>query len=161
MLTKFKIAFKMEGCFREEAMAKSRYASSRKGLMVAGLQSLLLEGDSNVVTKSALKTHRLRVQASTVEYCYLMSCNLCSKMLSPDKDIFMYRGDQGFCSVECRNRQIVLDEMKEVESSTRGRLKSYQHCSTTAGRSESRRLLEDLRRRHKPLPRQNHWAIAS
>ncbi|KAF9689835.1 hypothetical protein SADUNF_Sadunf01G0133800 [Salix dunnii] len=161
MLTKFKIAFKMEGCFNEEAMARSTYASSRKGLMVAGLQSLLLEGDSNVVTKTALKTQLLRVQASTVEYCYLMSCNLCNKMLSPDKDIYMYRGDQGFCSVECRNRQIVLDEMKELESSTSGRLNSYKHCSATAGRSESRRVLEDLRRRHKPLPRQNHWAIAS
>ena len=91
MLAKLKIAFKMEGCFNEEAMAKSTCASSRKGLVVAGLQSLLLEGDSNVVTKSALKTQRLRVQATTIEYCYLISCNLCNKMLSPDKDIYMYR----------------------------------------------------------------------
>ncbi|KAJ7011486.1 FCS-Like Zinc finger 17 [Populus alba] len=161
MLEKLKFAFKMEGCFNEEAMAKSTCASSRKGLVVAGLQSLLLEGDSNVVTKSALKTQRLRVRATTIDYCYLISCNLCNKMLSPDKDIYMYRGDQGFCSIECRNRQIVLDEMRELEASTNERLKSYKHCSTTAGRHETRRVLEDLRRRHKPLPRQNHWAIAS
>jgi hypothetical protein len=92
MLTNFKIPFKMEGFMNEEAITKSTYASSKKGLMVAGLQSLLLEGDiSNVVTKSALKTHRLQVQASSIEYCYLKSCYLCNKILSLDKDVYMYR----------------------------------------------------------------------
>ncbi|CAK7356451.1 unnamed protein product [Dovyalis caffra] len=152
----------MEGCLNEEAMSRSNYASTKKGLMVAGLQSLLLEGDSNVVTKSALRKKSLPVQASTdIEYSYLKSCSLCNKMLSLDKDVYMYRGDQGFCSIECRSRQIVLDEMRELEASTKERLKYYKHCSTTAGRHETRRVLEDLRRRHKPLPHQNHWAIAS
>ncbi|XP_061982722.1 uncharacterized protein LOC133702399 [Populus nigra] len=162
MLTNFKIPFKMEGCMNKEAITKTTYASSKKGLMVAGLQSLLLEGDiSNVVTKSALKTHRLQVQASSIEYCYLKSCYLCNKILSLDKDVYMYRGDQGFCSIECRNRQIVLDEMRELEASGKERLKSYEHCSTTAGRHETRRVLEELRRSHKPLPHENHWTIAS
>lgn len=82
----------MEGRLNEEAIAKSTYASSKKGLMAAGLQTLLLEGDiSNVVTKSALKTHRLQVQASSTEHGYLKSCYLCSKILSLDKDVYMYR----------------------------------------------------------------------
>ncbi|XP_030535894.1 FCS-Like Zinc finger 17-like [Rhodamnia argentea] len=46
---------------------------------------------------------------------FLKSCHLCRKKLSPRKDIYMYRGDQGFCSVECRDRQIVIDEMREME----------------------------------------------
>ncbi|KAJ6704149.1 FCS-LIKE ZINC FINGER 17 [Salix viminalis] len=163
MLTIFKIPFKMEGRLNEEAIAKSTYASSKKGLMAAGLQTLLLEGDiSNVVTKSALKTHRLdQVQASSTEHGYLKSCYLCSKILSLDKDVYMYRGDQGFCSKECRKRQIVLDEMRELEASCKERLKPYKHCSSTAGRHETLRVLEELRRSHKPLPRENHWTIAS
>jgi hypothetical protein len=42
------------------------------------------------------------------------------------------RDDQGFCSIECRNRQMVLDELRELEASSNERLKSYAHCSTTA-----------------------------
>ncbi|XP_056176502.1 FCS-Like Zinc finger 17-like [Syzygium oleosum] len=51
--------------------------------------------------------------------CFLKSCHLCRKKLSPHKDIYMYRGDQGFCSVVCRDRQIVIDEMAEMEMMVR------------------------------------------
>ncbi|XP_058079446.1 FCS-Like Zinc finger 17-like [Magnolia sinica] len=47
---------------------------------------------------------------------FLKLCHLCKRKLSPDKDVYMYRGDQGFCSVECRCRQIFLDEMEEREN---------------------------------------------
>ncbi|KAG5538031.1 hypothetical protein RHGRI_025202 [Rhododendron griersonianum] len=50
---------------------------------------------------------------------FLKSCFLCTKELSLDKDVYMYKGDQGFCSVECRDRQIYLDEIKEMEESTK------------------------------------------
>lgn len=33
------------------------------------------------------------------------------------------RGDQGFCSEECRRDQILLDERAEAEASARGRMK--------------------------------------
>lgn len=33
------------------------------------------------------------------------------------------RGDQGFCSEECRRDQILLDERTEAEASARGRMK--------------------------------------
>ncbi|KAI4369554.1 hypothetical protein MLD38_017981 [Melastoma candidum] len=41
---------------------------------------------------------------------FLDQCFLCRTKLSPGKDIYMYRGDRGFCSEECRCRQILLDE---------------------------------------------------
>ncbi|CAA6659287.1 unnamed protein product [Spirodela intermedia] len=34
----------------------------------------------------------------------------------------MYRGDQGFCSVDCRCRQISLDERRELEAAAKARL---------------------------------------
>lgn len=66
------------------------------------------------------------------------------------EDVFWFviwclcRGDQGFCSVECRNRQIVLDEMKELESSTKQMVASYRQCCSEA-RQETRLILKDLR----------------
>jgi len=58
--------------------------------------------------------------------------------------VCLCRGDQGFCSVECRNRQIVLDEMKELESSTKKMVASHRQCSSEA-RQETRLILEDLK----------------
>ncbi|KAK6944714.1 Zf-FLZ domain [Dillenia turbinata] len=52
---------------------------------------------------------------------FLSSCHLCRKRLQ-GKDIYMYRGEKGFCSTECRYRQIVMDERKE-------------HCRSEASRS--------------------------
>ncbi|XP_077214616.1 FCS-Like Zinc finger 14-like [Tasmannia lanceolata] len=43
---------------------------------------------------------------------FLNFCYLCRKKLH-GLDIFMYRGDMAFCSVECRCQQIMRDEYKE------------------------------------------------
>lgn len=43
---------------------------------------------------------------------FLSSCHLCRKNLH-GKDIYMYRGEKGFCSNECRSREIMMDERKE------------------------------------------------
>ncbi|URE32487.1 DUF581 domain containing protein [Musa troglodytarum] len=44
---------------------------------------------------------------------FLDSCFLCGKPLAGNRDIFMYRGDVPFCSEECRQEQIEMDESKE------------------------------------------------
>ncbi|KAG6577647.1 Protein MARD1 [Cucurbita argyrosperma subsp. argyrosperma] len=44
---------------------------------------------------------------------FLDSCFLCRKRLGNNTDIFMYRGDTPFCSEECRQEQIEIDEAKE------------------------------------------------
>lgn len=44
---------------------------------------------------------------------FLDSCFLCKKALGGNKDIFMYRGDTPFCSEECRQEQIDMEEAKE------------------------------------------------
>lgn len=52
---------------------------------------------------------------------FLSACYLCRRQLSHGKDIYMYRGDRAFCSVECRYQQIASDEKKKKE-----------HCSSAA-----------------------------
>ncbi|WOL05605.1 hypothetical protein Cni_G14334 [Canna indica] len=43
---------------------------------------------------------------------FLDSCFLCKRPLAGNRDIFMYRGDTPFCSVECRQEQIETDEAR-------------------------------------------------
>ncbi|KAG7587080.1 Zf-FLZ domain [Arabidopsis thaliana x Arabidopsis arenosa] len=43
---------------------------------------------------------------------FLSSCCLCKKKLQ-GKDVYMYKGEMGFCSAECRSVQIMNDERKE------------------------------------------------
>ncbi|PKA58072.1 hypothetical protein AXF42_Ash019298 [Apostasia shenzhenica] len=44
---------------------------------------------------------------------FLRACSLCKRRLAPGRDIFMYRGEIAFCSSECREQQINLDERKD------------------------------------------------
>lgn len=70
-------------------------------------------------------------------------------LIKPGYGGLLCRGDQGFCSIECRDRQIVLDEMRELEISTKQMVASYGQCCNEA-RRETRLILEDLRmHRHK------------
>ncbi|XP_047313217.1 FCS-Like Zinc finger 13-like [Impatiens glandulifera] len=45
---------------------------------------------------------------------FLISCDLCKKKLD-GKDIYIYRGEKGFCSSECRYSQILMEEKKKKE----------------------------------------------
>ncbi|XP_074573578.1 FCS-Like Zinc finger 3-like [Curcuma longa] len=45
---------------------------------------------------------------------FLDFCFLCRRPLAGNRDIFMYRGDLPFCSEECRQEQIEVDEGKEI-----------------------------------------------
>ncbi|KAK6268320.1 hypothetical protein QUC31_012480 [Theobroma cacao] len=172
MALKLRSPFKLEG-ESEEGKNKPTYASSTKSSpVVVGLRILtqISQGKSNVVVKSALKfrpptskKHHGHPDGGSPadQSCFLKSCHLCNKNLSLDKEVYMYRGDQGYCSIECRDRQIVLDEMKELEVSTKQMMASYRHCSSS-GRPETSVLLEDLRRRNKtPHQIRKHWAIVS
>ncbi|EPS59539.1 hypothetical protein M569_15266, partial [Genlisea aurea] len=44
---------------------------------------------------------------------FLDSCFLCRKSLGRKCDIFMYKGNTPFCSIECRQEQIEIDEARE------------------------------------------------
>lgn len=41
---------------------------------------------------------------------FLTVCSLCHRRLIPGRDIYMYRGDNAFCSEEYRQQQMTQDE---------------------------------------------------
>ncbi|CAN8321899.1 unnamed protein product [Cochlearia groenlandica] len=115
-----------------------------------GLQIVATDSNeklNNIVIKSSLKPNRFNPNIS--ELCFLKTCHLCNKHLRRDKDVYMYRGDLGFCSRECRESQILKDEKKELEASTKIMLASYRRCNSGAGKSDNRLLFNDLRRRRR------------
>ncbi|KAD5316863.1 hypothetical protein R6Q59_032086 [Mikania micrantha] len=57
---------------------------------------------------------------------FLDSCSFCKKPLGCNRDIFMYRGDVPFCSVECRSEQIEIDETKEKNRSLSASIKALR-----------------------------------
>nr|XP_018674794.1 PREDICTED: uncharacterized protein LOC108951473 [Musa acuminata subsp. malaccensis] len=88
---------------------------------IEGLRILIQhkEQGSNVVTKSTCSLSK--------GLGFLKSCFLCKRELSLSKDVYMYRGDLGFCSKECRSRQILQEERREFEMAARTRLREPQH----------------------------------
>lgn len=44
---------------------------------------------------------------------FLKACGLCKRRLGPGRDIYMYRGEVAFCSLECRQQLITQEERKE------------------------------------------------
>ncbi|XP_061361915.1 FCS-Like Zinc finger 17-like [Gastrolobium bilobum] len=135
MFPKFMSPFKVESQEGKQLNKRRRkhISSIQSTHMNVGLRVLTQitnsKTKSNVLVKSAVRNTN---QTIPIDFCFLKACNLCNKQLRPDKDIYMYRGDQGFCSIECRNRQIVLDEMRELESSTKQIVASYRQCCNKA-----------------------------
>ncbi|MCL7028060.1 hypothetical protein MKW94_016062 [Papaver nudicaule] len=69
---------------------------------------------------------------------FLKACGLCRKKLSPLKNIYMYGGDQGFCSDNCRCRKILIEEllMEEMEETTDELVSSSTHFASNAGNGQ-------------------------
>ncbi|KDP45980.1 hypothetical protein JCGZ_11883 [Jatropha curcas] len=57
---------------------------------------------------------------------FLESCFLCKKPLGDNRDIFMYRGDTPFCSEECRQEQIEIDEAEDKNRNLSSSMKALR-----------------------------------
>ncbi|XP_004133966.2 FCS-Like Zinc finger 3 [Cucumis sativus] len=68
---------------------------------------------------------------------FLEACSLCRKALGRNSDIFMYRGNTPFCSKECRQEQIEIDEAKE---------KSWRRSSSSSSSSSSSKSSQSHRK---------------
>ncbi|KAH7445177.1 hypothetical protein KP509_02G110900 [Ceratopteris richardii] len=53
--------------------------------------------------------HHIHLKSSPA---FLEQCCFCGRSLHLGKDVYMYRGDQSFCSVECRYQRISFDARK-------------------------------------------------
>ncbi|XP_019434113.1 PREDICTED: uncharacterized protein LOC109340821 isoform X3 [Lupinus angustifolius] len=92
--------------------------------MMVGL-SIVLEAqkvsNSSISKKSPQVINKTMMLSNMTKYypfqepTFLDLCFLCRKRLLPGKDIYMYKGDMAFCSVECRCQQIFMDEEGTIQ----------------------------------------------
>ncbi|OWM79929.1 FCS-Like Zinc finger 5-like [Punica granatum] len=66
---------------------------------------------------------------------FLRCCSLCKRRLIPGRDIYMYKGDSAFCSLECRQQQMNQDERKDKKCSVAAskKLDAVASSSTAPG----------------------------
>ncbi|CAD5180459.1 unnamed protein product [Musa acuminata subsp. malaccensis] len=132
-----------------------RYMKQQPSEGIEGLRILIhhKEQGANVVVKAKMMmmmmptttTCNLNSQAYHLPkglpwLALLKKCCLCRRELSPANDVYMYRGDKGFCSEECRSRQILLDERREFEVATRERSKLPRAGNEIGESDRSRRI---------------------
>ncbi|KAJ3673676.1 hypothetical protein LUZ60_005668 [Juncus effusus] len=115
----------------KEALISINNSDSEK--KAVGLR-LIIENspiDKSVVTKWAMNLLKSK------EFGFLKTCFFCHKELSSQKDVFIYKGEQTFCSIECRGQKIRLDRRRELETymmRQRGKLhKNYNKESNISG----------------------------
>lgn len=78
--------------------------------------------------------------AETTTAHFLRTCGLCQRRLAPGRDIYMYRGDTAFCSIECREQQMKHDDRKNkclvvahnASSMTKEEYHHHNHGNSTA-----------------------------
>ncbi|GMI95622.1 hypothetical protein like AT4G17670 [Hibiscus trionum] len=58
---------------------------------------------------------------------FLDACFLCKRPLGANRDIFMYRGDTPFCSEECRQEEIEMDEAMEKNRNLPSSMKALRN----------------------------------
>ncbi|XP_062229829.1 FCS-Like Zinc finger 7-like isoform X2 [Phragmites australis] len=72
---------------------------------------------------------------------YLQSCFLCKKNIACNRDIFMYKGDAAFCSEDCRQEQMDIDEALDAVARRHRLLRmpsSSQEAATVRAEAASR-----------------------
>ncbi|XP_068664297.1 FCS-Like Zinc finger 17-like [Aristolochia californica] len=100
-----------------------------------------LSAINKVTLRGSVSAMSPRIRPAVPQMGFLEACRLCKKKLSPEKNVYMYRGDQAFCSVNCRCEQILLDEMSEREDLMLRRRKRQESCNAGNHAQESHRLI--------------------
>lgn len=97
----FSIIIKMLPNFMNPFKVESQEVKQRRKHVMSSIESTTMDvglrllpqitsskGKSNILIKSAVKMEN---QTIPIDFCFLKTCNLCNKQLSPNKDIYMYR----------------------------------------------------------------------
>ncbi|XP_074566980.1 FCS-Like Zinc finger 17-like [Curcuma longa] len=92
-------------------------------LLVESQESSSIPKHTHIISQTSLPKNLSSL--STSGGLFLKCCGLCRRKLQEGRDIYMYRGDQGFCSEECRRRRIFMDE--------EGRWKDEPYSSLAGG----------------------------
>ncbi|XP_055831202.1 FCS-Like Zinc finger 2-like [Solanum dulcamara] len=98
----------------------------------------ILSFDSSISSPRTLPAGRKFYDTKFEQPHFLESCFLCNKPLAHNRDIFMYRGDIPFCSEECRQQQIDIDEVKEKKINLSASTKALRIKEQTKSNSPSK-----------------------
>ncbi|TVU07611.1 hypothetical protein EJB05_40975 [Eragrostis curvula] len=91
-----------------------------------------MEEEEERYVKVASRFYRVKPRGDTMARPhYLDSCFLCKRSIACGRDIFMYRGDAAFCSDDCRQEQMDMDEALHAVA-RRHRLLSTPSSSSAA-----------------------------
>ncbi|XP_002534088.3 FCS-Like Zinc finger 5 [Ricinus communis] len=101
------------------------------------------EYDQRFLAATMLSPRNVPTRRNSADYLetanFLRTCGLCQRRLAPGKDIYMYRGDTAFCSLECREKQMKHDERKEkCINAIMGSKKEDRHASPSTTNSASK-----------------------
>ncbi|XP_021291580.1 uncharacterized protein LOC110422118 [Herrania umbratica] len=95
--------------------------NQKSGSIIISKKTMLINrnnsssGGKACSSSCVLLSARTNSQSNYPVPAFLEQCYLCKQKLLPGKDIYMYKGDRAFCSVECRCRQIFMDEEETLK----------------------------------------------
>ncbi|XP_028786853.1 FCS-Like Zinc finger 15-like [Neltuma alba] len=99
---------------------------SQRGVIPSSTPQVINKTTISILNKPSSSASHRRPDSQVPTF--LDQCCLCGKRLSPGNDIYMYKGDRAFCSVECRCQQIFMDEEESIQ---------IENCSLAAMRPPS------------------------
>lgn len=87
--------------------------NKRVGDLEAGVSGSMVLETTPVVRMEKRKKKKKEEEMVFSRRSFLEACFLCKRQLGRGTDIYMYKGEMGFCSNECREEQIQMNEAKE------------------------------------------------
>lgn len=130
----------------EVASTAAASLSSSSLLMAAAA----VKGDEERYVKVASRFFRVKpgaVAGAARRHHFLDSCFLCKKSISRDRDIFMYKGDAGFCGEECRQEQMAMDEALHAAARRHRKQAAAEQAAGTARREAGTTTASMMHRR--------------
>ncbi|KAG1360911.1 hypothetical protein COCNU_09G003740 [Cocos nucifera] len=95
-----------------------------------------LQADANPYAPSVSgRRWRPRFFSGGDAHHFLDTCFLCKKPIAAGDDIFMYRGDAPFCSEECREEQMEMDQALENNRNKFSSSSSLKNSSSSSASS--------------------------
>ncbi|CAM0871864.1 unnamed protein product [Alopecurus aequalis] len=66
---------------------------------------------------------------------FLKCCLCCCRKIDGDMDVFVYKGEQAFCSAECRCQHMAREERREIEALIRKRRDAFHSRRAAPGKT--------------------------
>ncbi|KAH0683115.1 hypothetical protein KY290_021704 [Solanum tuberosum] len=109
-------------CNKPKIMVDEIKSSSEKeGLIISSVPAMVSPRYQRRISGEGFERERAN---------FLRICGLCNRRLINGRDIYMYRGDTAFCSMECREEQ-----MKQDERNDKSNIKPENHHNHSEFRS--------------------------